>query len=538
MDFPPDYNGELQRRLNLERAISGDSELLRGALARYSEDICALVGDCVFISEPRNANSSEPTVIPVVLFPRQEEFLNWLVERYRTKTSAPCSKARDSGATWMACAFAVWLWLFHAGSVTGFGSRKEMLVDRAGDMQSIFEKIRSIIAKLPSYLLPKGWNPKTHSNYMRIINPANGASIVGEAGDNIGRGGRTSCYVVDEAAYLEHAHLIEAALTATTDCRIDISSPLVGTLFHEFCAASPLTFTFDVTDAPWHTQAWRDKKKSELEAKGLGHVYRREYLRDATAGQAGQLIDAEWIEAAVGAFQRMKLDALGRGGGKRIAALDVADGGSDANALAVRHGPRVVFLEKRRDLRSDEAGAWAHAVGLKHRVDELRYDSIGVGSGARAGIRQAEAVVALEREREDSPNKGKPGIKEVMPWSASDRVVDRRTPYDGADGRSNEDMFANLGAQAWWHLRTRFFETYKASIGVAHDPEMVISLDPDLMDLRQLKSELSQVLYKHNANGKIVIEKTPSGYRSPNLADALRMCFAPASLGIEIIGFF
>ena len=43
----------------------------------------------------------------------------------------------------MSCAFATWLWLFHAGSTVGFGSRKEILVDRAGDMQSIFEKIRS-----------------------------------------------------------------------------------------------------------------------------------------------------------------------------------------------------------------------------------------------------------------------------------------------------------------------------------------------------------------------------------------------------------
>jgi hypothetical protein len=165
---------------------------------------------------------------------------------------------------------------------------------------------------------------------MRIINPANGASIIGEAGDNIGRGGRTSVFVVDEAAYLEHPHLVEAALTATTDCRIDISSPAVGTLFHEFCAASPLKFTFDVSDAPWHTATWVAKKRAELEGKGLGHIYRREYLRDAAAGLSGQLIDSQWIEAAVGFAQRTQLEVSGM----RICSLDVADGGSDANAVA------------------------------------------------------------------------------------------------------------------------------------------------------------------------------------------------------------
>jgi hypothetical protein len=66
----------------------------------------------------------------------------------------------------------------------------------------------------------------------------------------------------------------------------------------------------------------------------------------------------------------------------------------------------------------------------------------------------------------------------------------------------------------------------------------VVSLDPNLADLRQLKSELAQVLYQHNANGKIQIVKTPAGYKSPNLADAMKMLFAPTPLGIEIIGIF
>ena len=82
-------------------------------------------------------------MLPVVLFPRQREFIEWLHERFTTKTSAPVEKSRDSGATWMSCAFAVWLWLFYPGSTVGFGSRKEILVDRAGDLQSIFEKISS-----------------------------------------------------------------------------------------------------------------------------------------------------------------------------------------------------------------------------------------------------------------------------------------------------------------------------------------------------------------------------------------------------------
>ena len=64
-------------------------------------------------------------------------------------------KSRDMGATWTTVAFSVWLWLFRPGSAIGFGSRKELLVDRLGDMDSIFEKIRYTIKMLPGFLLPR-----------------------------------------------------------------------------------------------------------------------------------------------------------------------------------------------------------------------------------------------------------------------------------------------------------------------------------------------------------------------------------------------
>ncbi len=261
----------------------------------------------------------------------------------------------------MSCAFAVWLWLFYPGSTVGFGSRKEILVDRQGDMQSIFEKIRSIVEHLPAYMKPRGFNERTDSNYMRLLNPENGATIIGEAGDNIGRGGRTSVYFVDEAAHLDHPERIEAALTATTDVRIDISSPRVGSLFNQWVSKSASKFIFDVSDVPWHTPDWVAAKKADLEGKGLGHIFRQEYLRDGTAGLEGQLIPGDWVEAAVGAAERLGIKPTG----ERVAALDVADGGQDRSALTVRHGVEVQLCKSRGDLLADGAGSWAYGVAAQ-----------------------------------------------------------------------------------------------------------------------------------------------------------------------------
>jgi phage terminase large subunit len=420
-------------------------------------------------------------------------------------------KSRDSGATWMSAAFAVWVWLFHPGSTVGFGSRKEILVDRAGDLQSIFGKIRSIVRHLPNYLKPRGWKEHQQSNYMRLLNSQNESTIIGEAGDNIGRGGRCSLFFVDEAAYLERPALIEAALTATTDVRIDISTPCNGSLFNEWASRSTSKFVFDISDVPWHTEAWVKAKRDALEGKGLKHVFAQEFLRDGTAGLEGQLIPGEWVEAAVGACEKYGIKPTG----ERVAALDVADGGKDRNALTIRYGVSVDLCKSRSDLLADGAGAWAYAVATRQGCQRLLYDNIGVGAGAAAALR------------------GKTDIK-IDGWSAAGAVVNPTQKYQGS--RANEDIFANAKAQAWWALRDRFLETFKASRGEAYDRDAIISLSPAIEELRELKSELSQVTYTYNAAGKVLVNKAPDGHASPNRADSVMIAFAPVKRGIQLLG--
>lgn len=513
--WPPNYVGEIARRMELEKAIASDPVMLAGARALYAASPATFIADCCWVYEPRNAAAGLPTRLPVVPFPRQREFIEWMHERFRTKTSAPVEKSRDSGATWMASAFAVWVWLFHEGSSVGFGSRKEDLVDRAGDMQSIFEKIRSTIRHLPPYLKPPGLKEKVHFNHMRIVHPTNDSSIIGEAGDNIGRGGRTSAYFIDESAFLERPALVEASLSATTDVRIDISTPAAGSVFDAWTSSSQLKFIFDVSDAPWHTPEWLAAKEADMASKGLGHLYRREFLRDASAGLAGQLIPSPWVEAAVGAAEKLGI----RPSGKKIGALDVADGGNDRNALAMRHGICLNYCTSRADTLAGDAGLWAFDEATRAGMQELRYDSIGVGAGAATSLR------------------GKKGIT-IVGWSASDGVVDPLAIYEG--NRTNEDMFSNAKAQAWWLLRDRFLRTYQAVVmgKKGLDLDTLISLDGDLEEIREIKSELSQVTYKHNPSGKVQINKAPDGHASPNRADSIVIAFAPVSAGISVIGIF
>jgi len=109
-----------------------------------------------------------------------------------------------------------------------------MSVDQIGRPDSIFEKIRIFLRYLPRELLPVGFSFKEHVSLMKIINPENGNTIVGEAGEDIGRGGRSLITFKDESGHYEHPELIEASLLANALVQMDISSVPVhstGTVF-------------------------------------------------------------------------------------------------------------------------------------------------------------------------------------------------------------------------------------------------------------------------------------------------------------------
>ena len=118
-----------------------------------------------------------------------------------------------------------------------------------------------------------------------------------------------------------------------------------------------------------------------------------------------------------------------------------------------------------------------------------------------------------------------------MPWNAA------ASPLDGTHNiivgdfytPTNEDFFVNLKIQSWWRLRARFEKTYKVITQGANFPlEELISLPSTLENLHVIERELSQPVFKYNSVGKVLVDKKPEGAISPNLADAIVMCFNPA----------
>ena len=341
--------GALRKLISSPAHIVGAIEYYRTRPVEFIEDWCQTF-------DPRNAGTDKPTRLPLILFPRQRDFIEFLHECVKGETGGLVEKSRDMGATWLAVSFSVWLFLFVPGATVGWGSRKEALVDRIGDMSSIFEKIRFQLRSIPRQLWPVKFT-EDNMSFMRIF-AASGESITGKSGDDIGRGGRTLIYFKDELAHYEHPESIEAALGDNTSVQIDISSVNgLGNVFHrkreggiEWQPGTPAqrgktnVFIMDWSDHPEKTQAWYREREARAIDEGLLHIFRQEVDRDYAASVDGVVIPAEWVKSAIDAH--LKLEFKEHPNDDCYAGLDVADGGVDRNALAIRQGVVLRAVEQ------------------------------------------------------------------------------------------------------------------------------------------------------------------------------------------------
>jgi phage terminase large subunit len=116
-----------------------------------------------------------------------------------------------------------------------------------------------------------------------------------------------------------------------------------------------------------------------------------------------------------------------------------------------------------------------------HGWDNFHFDNDGLGAAVTGdGIRINDARVAAER----------PPIR-AESFRGSGSVYD--PTGETIPGRKNQDYFLSAKSQGWWHLRAKFNATFRAVVlGMRpFDPEMLISIDPNLPELSELLIELS-----------------------------------------------
>lgn len=510
MDYKnPNYTLIYKARAEKLQKLRANPQLLAACHIHYKANPWDFVTDWGMTFDPRNIERNLPASIPFILYPKQVELMKWLDSQWRQSKPGLVEKTRDCGATWIAGAYAVAMWRYYDGFTAGFGSRKEELVDKSGDPKTIFEKIRFFIDNLPTEFRPQGYEYNKHSAYMRIVNPENGSTITGEAGDNIGRGGRQSIYFVDESAFIQRQDSKDAALSQNTNCQVDISTPNGnGNAFYRKRMGGKVdVFVMDWRDDPRKDQAWYDKQVSELDEI----IVAQEIDRDYNASQENVFIPAKWVEACVDAHKKLRWEPVGA---KRLS-FDPADTG-DAKALTYRHGNVILgcWELKTGDIRDAVPWARDHIQQIKG-LDMFVYDADGMGA----------PIVKLALEDELRLKK-----VEVYPFRGGACVDNPDVKHERLD-KTNADAFINRRAQAMYSLRERCEATYNAvTKGVYTDPVNMISFCKDSIgekNIVNLKAELSRSMRQYTGDGRIKVESKKDmkarGVSSPNMSDSVMM---------------
>jgi phage terminase large subunit len=516
----PDYRPIFEQRaarLTYLRKNPRDLALIKRHYATHKAEF---INDWALTIDPRVLKPQSP-IMPFLLFPKQIELIHWIEKCQANETGGIMVKSRDVGASWIAMSWAVTTCLFNKSFVVGFGSAKEENVDNAGDPNTLFYKARMFLEWLPIELRC-GWELGKHSAHRRLVFPETGSAIIGQSGDNIGRGSRTAVYFVDEAAHLERPMMADASLAATTNCRVDMSSVngSANSFYHKAHNGVVPRFDFSWRDDPRKDQAWLEKKEAELDPV----VFKQEILCDFNANAENAILSRSLVEAAVGLAEFLKLEVTGR----RRSALDVADEGRDKNALASRKGVELDFLEPWSGKGGDIFQTVSKAVSLVEGLGErsMQYDADGMGAGVRGDLR------VLNEQRQAANPRGFYNFHgEAFRGSGAVLWPTQKCPRSEI---KNEDMFANYKAQSWWHLYVCFNESWKARKGEPYDPNLIISIRADLPGLNSLLAELTQPKWKWQPSGKRIVDKKPDDSLSPNLADAVMMVYSPRNAPFAI----
>lgn len=283
-------------------------------------------------------------------------------------------------------------------------------------------------------------------------------------------------------------------------------------------------------DHPEKTQDWYDSERQRAVEEGMLHKFAQEIDRDYSGAVQGVIVPQLWAQACVDAHIKLGVEVTGQA----CAGLDVADENigtvGDVNALAIRKGPLLNYLEQWGD--RDTGLTTLHAVHACREVGpvSLQYDAVGVGAGVKGEANRMQRNGTL------------PKNITMIPWFAGGQVLwpERHVVQypDGSDDKNspmNKDYYQNLKAQGWWMLRRRAEKTWRALNDpnfIGWKPDELLFIDGKMPLKHALLKQISQPVMIMSQSMKLMIDKTPEGTRSPNLADAVMMCFHPAKQGM------
>lgn len=299
----------IRLRAKLFDLCENDPEAQAIELRRCEADAAYWLAMWGWIDEPRPRRGEHPYK-PFIPSAAQIEFIQWLQRKCEDPEpfDGYASKSRGWGATRTVCAFATWGWRWREGWRGLLISRKEDLVDKPHDLNSMFGYIDFLVDHMPAWMKPEGYDPRYHRLKLMLKNPENGSQITGESTTTkAGRGARATYAIVDEAAFVPDFVMTFGTLSGTTDHRFALSTESFQEGFEWYETWKKYEHNTDKVkqlewwDNPWLDDYWLAEEQARWEHDPAGFI--REFRRDPYSGFGAAVypiaadlaaIDYEW----------------------------------------------------------------------------------------------------------------------------------------------------------------------------------------------------------------------------------------------------
>jgi len=196
----------------------------------------------------------------------QDQFILDVISDIEAWRDNITEKSREMGYSWMLLGISLWWFLFKWWPWL-IGSYKEDYVDESGNMDSSFERLRYMLARLPKWMKPHDLVQK----YMSISSKTLGCEIAGDSGENFGTGWRRKYVWMDEFALWRADGKAFRKTSDVTNCRIFGWTPegkfniygKIMTNHPDYAHLNIRKYRLHWSKHPQKTQAWYEAQKKK-----------------------------------------------------------------------------------------------------------------------------------------------------------------------------------------------------------------------------------------------------------------------------------
>lgn len=302
----PFYLEKLKHKMEVLKQMEAD-EMVRIARMKdvYPADPVAFIEDCLMFKFVEFSGQAKP----FFLFGYHKKIIRQLQEWELSgkDIEALIDKPRGMGVTWIISAYMLWRFLYTPNWSAFVLSRSEVEVDDGTKLPDncIFGKIRWMMRRLPRYMIPQGFQFKETRGTatdmtLKLINPANGSSIIGSStNSNAGRSRRYSFIFVDEAFAIEQFSELHRSLQSVARVMIFVSTVQYGFVFENFKKKADEQGTHIElvwSDHPFKDQQWYDeqlKKSEQMDDPDLLREVKPEYSVSSKVQYYPQIAEAK-----------------------------------------------------------------------------------------------------------------------------------------------------------------------------------------------------------------------------------------------------